>query len=113
VTICTLSWLPLGSARAGLNSPCRQHLQKLLLSHEVLEGLAPVNKDHWHLFVVFLAQLWVAIDIDFAPVEVGLTLEPLQSLFDDVAKMTALARMQHYVMHGKSILELQREVWGN
>src|SRR5579862_4165828 len=77
----------------------RQSTQKFLLIHPVLEGFAPVDEDDRHLVVELATEFAVAIHIDFMPDESSATREFVQTLFDHLAKMAALARI-HYDLSG-------------
>ena len=74
----------------GLRS-ARQRAQETILAHVVLERLAAIYEDDGYLVVVLLPQLSVTVDVDLTPLEVGLLLGILESLFDDVAEMTSTA----------------------
>ncbi len=80
-----------------------QLAQKLAFVHSVFEGLAPVDKYHWHFVVKLPPQFGVAIDIHFLPGEPASAGELTETLLHHLAKVTALAGVNHDlagVLHG-------------
>ena len=82
----------------SLGSPC-QRSQKLLPAHVVLERLPSIYKNDGDLIVVSVPQFGREIDIDLAPLEIGLALNLSQSLFHYIAQMTSLPRIHHHFVH--------------
>lgn len=96
-------WVTL-RAMSGLFEPqqsrsLRQLLKKLASIHSVFERLSPVNENYRNFIVKSLLQLWVGINIHFAPLELGIALRLRERLLDYLAKMTSLARIDDYFVH--------------
>ena len=81
----------------------RQAAQEVAAVHVVFKGLAAIDEDHGYFVVILAAQFEVCIDVYLAPLEVGLALDSHKRLLDDVAEMTAWARIDHNFVH-KSIV---------
>jgi hypothetical protein len=73
----------------------RELPQKFLLIHAVLEGLAPVNEHHGDFIIELPPQFVVAIHIHFLPCEAAAAGEFRKALLYQLAKMTALPRVNH------------------
>ena len=74
----------------------------------VFEGFASIDKNYRHFVVVLLLQFSIGVNIHLAPPVVGLVLEFAQSLLDDIAEMTSLARIHHHVVH---VAIVNRNAW--
>lgn len=77
----------------------RQSPQELVALHSILERFSPVDEDYRHLIVVLLSQLRIGVDIYFPPLKFCLAMHLRERLLNCVAKMTALPRIHHYVVH--------------
>jgi hypothetical protein len=58
-----------------------------------------VDENDWHLMVVCVPQLRIEVDVYLTPLKIGFVLDLSQRLFDDVAEMTSLARIDNDVVH--------------
>jgi hypothetical protein len=86
------------SEHPKLGSTC-ECPQKLLCRHPVLECFSSVDENYGNLFVVFLPQLGIAVDVDFAPQELAMLSQLRQLILHDIAEVTALARVDNNLMH--------------
>ena len=76
-----------------------ESLEKLTRVHVVFEGLAAIDEDDGDLVVILPAQFRVGIDIDLAPVEVGLGLQVGEGFGDDFTEVASLAGIDDYLVH--------------
>jgi len=70
--------------------PC-QLLEEFLLIQAVLEGFAPVDKNHRNFVREFALQQIIGFNVDFTPTEAAPAFEFRELLFHDLAQMASLA----------------------
>jgi hypothetical protein len=88
------------SKRGGLGYKCElscQLAQKLTFVHAVFEGFVAIDEDDRNFVGELTAQLVIRIDINFMPGEPAPPMQFGQGLFDDLAKMTTLSRINYYL----------------
>jgi len=84
------------SANSGKTSRSSGKLaEEVGFVHAVLEGFATVNEDDWDFVGELTAQLVVAVHVDVLPGEATAAVQFGEGLFDDLAEVTSLARVEH------------------
>jgi hypothetical protein len=66
-----------------------------MLIHAVLEGFAAVDEDNGDFVIELAAQLIITVHVDLMPIEAPPTMELRDRLFDDLAEMASLPRINH------------------
>jgi hypothetical protein len=77
--------------------------------HAVLEGFAAVDENDGNFVGELAAQLLVGVHVDFLPGEAAPAMELNQGFLHDLAKMAALAGVDHDLAgprHGASLAEI-------
>jgi hypothetical protein len=74
-----------------------QLAQKLTFVHAVFERFVAIDEDHRNFVGELTAQLLIRIDINFMPGEPAPPVQFGQGLFDNLAKMTTLSRINDYL----------------
>ena len=74
----------------------------------VFECLASIDEHYGDLIVIPLQQLRIGIDVHFAPLEFGVTLDLGKRLLHNITKMTALSRIHHDFVHTTIVSGHQR-----
>jgi hypothetical protein len=64
-----------------------------LLIHAVFKSFVPVDEDDGNLVVIEAPDFGVGIHVDLTPGEAAALVELNETLFDDLAEMTSLARI--------------------
>src|SRR5205807_2999515 len=84
-----------------------QFPEEVLLVHAVLEGFAAVDEDNRDFIGELAAQVFVGIDVYFAPGKAAAALELDQTFLDDFAKMAAFSGINHdlaVLRHGREFI---------
>ena len=76
-----------------------QHSQEVAPFHAVFESLAAINENNGNLVGEFPLQFGVGIDVYLTPPKVSLALNLHERVLDDLAEMTILASIDHYIVH--------------
>jgi hypothetical protein len=79
--------------------------------HAILERLASVDENYRHLIIVGLPQLGIDIDVNLAPLEVGVALNLGKRLLDEVTEMTTFARIDHHIVHSAIVNAAATATW--
>src|SRR5579863_5926324 len=90
-----------GSNGAGILAG--QFAEEFPLVHAVLKRLAAVNEDDGNFVVELAAEFEVGVNVDLAPGEAAAAGELRQALFDHLAQMASLSRIDYNapgVRHG-------------
>jgi hypothetical protein len=73
-----------------------QFFQEFPLVHPVLEGLAPINKNHRNFIGELASQSVVGFHVNFTPVETTSALQFRELFFYDFAEMTPFAGVHNH-----------------
>lgn len=75
--------------------------QEFALVHAVFEGLAAVDEDDGNFIGELAAEVFVGVDVNFAPLKASAALQLDERLFDDLAQVAALAGIHYDVASGR------------